>query len=307
MAWRLLRYGANGESNQQDKEAPQRRSHARPRTVLTAAALVLLLVGAGVAVTVRILEPRFAFFPARGEDVTPAALGVQYEMSTVTTEDGQHVHVWSLTHSSPRATIVYFHGNGGNLSVWAPILVGIQRHGYTVHALDYRGYGKSTGDPTERGLYGDVSAVVAWASPRLRAGVPVIYWGRSLGSTMAAYAATVRRPDGIIVESGFADARSLLKGSPPLSLLALFSSYRFPTARFLREAHAPVLVMHGDSDHVVPISAGRALFERVDEPKQFFIIGGGDHNDVVPPDPEAYWQTVGDFVSRLLVAPSQAH
>jgi fermentation-respiration switch protein FrsA (DUF1100 family) len=267
------------------------------RSVLSAL-LILLLVMAGIVVAVRLLEPRFAFFPARGEDVTPSALGVPYGASVVTTEDGEQVRVWTLRHPRPRATVVYFHGNGGNLSVWAPILVGVQRQGYTVHAFDYRGYGQSTGTPSERGLYRDAAAVVQWVSTQLEPDVPVIYWGRSLGSAVAAFAARVRRPDGVIVEAGFTDVRSLLKGSP-LSLLALFSSYRFPTAAFLREARAPVLVMHGDGDTVIPFSAGRALFERIGEPKRFFLIGAGDHNDLAPHDAVAYWRAVADFVAAV--------
>ncbi len=116
----------------------------------------------------------------------------------------------------------YFHGNGGNLSIWAPILAGIARQGYAVTAFDYRGYGNSTGRPSERGLYRDVDAIVErfWSEPR-PAG-PVVYWGRSLGRAMAAYAATVRAPDGLIRESTSPDVRSLVRTQPLLALLAVF-------------------------------------------------------------------------------------
>lgn len=249
-----------------------------------------------VVVAVRMLAPRFAFFPQRGEQTTPAALGVPYDSETVATSDGERLRLWSLPHQRPRATVIYFHGNGGNLSLWAPILVGIHRRGYTVHAFDYRGYGLSTGTPTERGLYRDVSAVVAHITPRLDPGVPVVYWGRSLGGTMAAYAATVRRPDGVIVESGFADVRSLLAGSF-LGPAARLSSYRFPTAEFLVQARAPVLVMHGDADRVVPFVAGTTLFDRLHDPKRFVTIPGGDHNDLAPPDELSYWNAIAAFAA----------
>ena len=148
-------------------------------------------------------------------------------------------------------------------------------------AFDYRGYGVSTGRPTERGLYGDADAVLErfWsAAPQRR---PIVYWGRSLGTAVAAYAATVRTPDGLILESGFSDARSLVRTSPVLAFLALFSTYRFPGAEFLRHVNAPVLVMHGDNDHVIPIAHGRRLFGSIGGQKQFFTIRGGDHR----PDP----------------------
>src|SRR5688572_8082223 len=123
--------------------------HGRGRTMLNWVIAAIVAV-VGVAVAVRLAEARFAFFPSPGEPVTPADLGASYDAAFVTTSDGQRLRVWSLPHPSPRAVVLYFHGNGGNLSIWAPILVAVQRQGYTVHALDYRGYGVSTGRPSER-------------------------------------------------------------------------------------------------------------------------------------------------------------
>jgi fermentation-respiration switch protein FrsA (DUF1100 family) len=261
--------------------------------------LIALIVIAALAAAVRALESRFAFFPTAGESVTPQDFGVAYEKVAVTTADGISLRGWSLPHRSPRALIVYFHGNGGNLSVWAPILVGINRQGYAVRAFDYRGYGASAGRPSERGLYKDVDAAVEWASSASGRHLPVVYWGRSLGTTMAAYAATRRSPDGLILEAGFPDARALLRASPPLALLGLFSSYRFPTAEWLNDVRSPILVMHGDDDHVIPFGAGRALFDTISGPKQFVAIKGGDHNDTTPPDPAAYWSAVNAFIASL--------
>jgi fermentation-respiration switch protein FrsA (DUF1100 family) len=259
--------------------------------------IVLLIV---LAAAVRLFEPRFAFFPSAGESTTPRDYGIEYEQSSIATCDGERLHGWSLAHSTPRASILYFHGNGGNLSVWAPILAGIARRGYVVVAFDYRGYGLSTGRPTERGLYRDVVAVVdrLWiGSPR----TPIVYWGRSLGVAMAAYAATIQAPDGLILESGFPSVRSLVRDSPLLAFLSLFSTYRFPCAEFVQQSRmlSSVLVLHGDHDHVVPIAQGRALFERINAPKQFVTIRGGDHNDLTPSDPHAYWKAVEEFVGSL--------
>jgi fermentation-respiration switch protein FrsA (DUF1100 family) len=260
---------------------------------------VALVVIAVLAAAVRALESRFAFFPTAGESVTPESFGAPYEKASLTTADGVSLRGWSLPHPSPRALIVYFHGNGGNLSVWAPILIGINRQGYAVRAFDYRGYGASSGRPSERGLYRDVDAAVEWAWRAARRPIPVVYWGRSLGTTMAAYAARRRSPDGLILESGFPDARALLRRSPPLAFLSLFSSYRFPTAGWLEGSRSPVLVMHGDGDRVIPFGAGRALFDKISGRKQFLVIKGGDHNDTAPPDPEAYWAAVNAFIASV--------
>lgn len=259
-------------------------------------ALVVLLVI--LVVAVRWIEPGFAFFPSAGETTTPREFGVEYEALSVATGDGEQLRVWRLRPPRPRARVVYFHGNGGNLSVWAPILAGVARREYEVIAFDYRGYGMSSGRPSEQGLYRDVDAIVDrfGSDPRT---MPMVYWGRSVGAAMAAYAATRKRPDGVILESGFPDVRSLVRTSPVLAFLALFSSYRFPCSEFLQNVRAPVLVLHGDADTVIPFEQGRKLFDRIPGPKQFVTIQGGDHNDAAPPEPDTYWRSIDQFVATI--------
>ena len=118
---------------------------------------------------------------------------------------------------------------------------------------------------------------------------------------MAAHGATRRKPDGLILESGFPNARQLLRGSPLLSGLAVFATYRFPSNKFLErlDTSVPVLVMHGDEDQIVPIAQGRALFEGITARKRFITIRGGDHNDLSPADPDRYWDAVEGFVESL--------
>jgi fermentation-respiration switch protein FrsA (DUF1100 family) len=258
----------------------------------------LALAAIALAAAVRWLEPRMAFFPFAGETETPQDFGVPFEAVTVETADGERLRAWRMTPSAPRARILYFHGNGGNLSNWAPILAAIVRRGYAVFAIDYRGYGVSTGRPSERGLYRDVDAAVAHAWPAV-SDAPLVYWGRSLGGAMAGYAATVRRPDGVVIESGFPSARAVVRGSPLLAVLSVFATYRFPAVEFLNRAGTPVLVMHGDRDTVIPFHMGRELFDQVAAPKEFVIIRGGDHNDAAAPDAAAYWSAVDRFIQQL--------
>jgi len=269
----------------------------RPRLMHLAAWILVALVG--LAVFARWLEPRLAFFPYPGEDVTPEQFGVHHEALPIDTSDGARLRGWIMPARNPRARVVYFHGNGGNLSNWAPILAAIVHRGYSVFAIDYRGYGLSAGRPTERGLYRDVDATLAraWTDPA--PAIPLIYWGRSLGGSMAAYAATVRRPDALILESAFPDARAVVRGSPLLMVLSLFASYRFPTAEFVNRTTVPVLQLHGDRDSVIPFDVGRDLFDRIREPKTFVVIRSGDHNDAAPPDPDAYWSAIDGFFDRI--------
>ena len=260
--------------------------------LVTVAALAIALV-----LLVRWIEPRVAFFPFQGETETPRNHGLVYEALTLTTSDGERLAAWMMPASQPRATVVYFHGNGGNLSNWAPILAQIVRHGYSVLAVDYRGYGLSSGRPSERGVYRDVEATLAHAA-RLNRDAPLVYWGRSLGAALAAYAASIEAPDGVILEASFASARAAVRSSPVLAGLSLLGSYRFPTTQFMKNVRAPALVLHGDRDSVIPFELGRAVYDALPGPKSFVVIRGGDHNDTVAAD-DGYWPAVEGFVARL--------
>ena len=264
-------------------------------TILAAFVAAVLLV----KLLVVSIEARLAFFPLRGIDATPRDRGIPYEELDVTTSDGETINAWLMTHESPAAEVLYFHGNGGNLSVWLPILEGIHRRGLTVLAVDYRGYGKSSGAPSERGLQRDAEAIVARFWERRTSRTPVIYWGRSLGASIGAYAATKRPPDGLILESGFPSASAIVRTNPIMAALALFSSYTFPTARLLERVDRPVLVIHGDRDSIIPFPLGEELFAAIKTDKRFYRIPGGDHNDSEPPDADAYWTEVRGFISRV--------
>jgi uncharacterized protein len=272
----------------------------RRRLMFYVIALSVVLVG--LAVFVRWVEPRMAFFPFPGEAETPRDFGVPFDALTIATADGERLRAWKMTPPAPqaaRARIVYFHGNGGNLSNWSPILAGVARHGHAVLAIDYRGYGVSTGRPTERGLYRDVEAAVAVPWTEAESRLPLVYWGRSLGGAMAAHAATVRKPDGVIIEAGFPGVRAVTRSSPVLAVLSVFATYRFPAGEYLNQANAPVLMLHGDRDSVIPFALGRELFDQVTAPKEFVTIPGGDHNDAAPPDPVAYWTAIDRFIQNL--------
>jgi len=160
------------------------------RSLIVWAGLIVLGLAA-LKVLVLLAEPRMAFFPFRGEDETPMRYGIRFEAITVNTADGERLRAWWIPAERPRAHVVYFHGNGGNLSMWTPVLVGLHRQRLSVLAVDYRGYGLSTGRPSERGLYRDVEATLAcFDQSYRRPRVPTIYWGRSLGTAMASYAAS---------------------------------------------------------------------------------------------------------------------
>jgi alpha-beta hydrolase superfamily lysophospholipase len=272
------------------------------RTLLFSLGAVALAL-AGLKLLALFLEPRVAFYPLRGVTATPRDRGLEFRQLGIATADGETVTAWWLPHPSPTAQVLFWHGNGGNLSLWLDVVAGIRARGYSVLALDYRGYGASTGSPSEAGIYRDTDAFVRRFRDELaRPGLPVVYWGRSLGSAAAAYATSIEPPDALILESPFADGRAVIRDDPILALLSLFSSYRFPTAGFLASWEGPSLVIHGDADRVVPIRHGRALFERLRGEKRFLSIPGADHEDLPVADPAPYWEAVAALVGETRAA-----
>ncbi|HXH06464.1 MAG TPA: type II toxin-antitoxin system VapB family antitoxin [Vicinamibacterales bacterium] len=209
---------------------------AVPRLLLlaVAAAAVLLLLRLVVAWA----EPRMVFFPWRGVTVTPADRGIPYRALTIVTADGEHLHAWLLERAPTARTaagdgaaapaldadVLYLHGNGGNLSLWLDVLAGLHDRGLRVLAIDYRGYGASSGRPSEAGLLRDTEAAVEAFRRLRRPDVPAVYWGRSLGATFAAYAARLARPDALILESPFPDKAAVIRRDPVLRFFNLFAS-----------------------------------------------------------------------------------
>jgi uncharacterized protein len=263
--------------------------------------IVAVLAIASLKLLVWWLEPRMAFYPIRGVQETPAAAGLPFRDVRVPTADGETLHAWRLEAPEPRALVVFFHGNGGNLSLWLDVIVELRRRGFSVFAPDYRGYGASTGKPSEQGLYRDADATIRVVGNELaRPDVPIIYWGRSVGSPVAAYAASRTTAAALVLESPMPNVRTLLRTNPVLWLLSHLSSYRFPTSRFLERYEGPLLVVHGDADAIIPYNAGRRVFaDARTSRKTFLTIPGADHNDLHIVNPPLYWRGIDEFMASL--------
>jgi len=263
--------------------------------------LTVVVVLVTLKVMVWLLEPRLAFFPIRGVQETPAAFGHAFADLRIPTADGETLHAWWLEHPQPRAQVIFWHGNGGNLSLWLDVIAGLRSRGFSVLAVDYRGYGGSTGRPSERGVYLDAQASVRYFNEKLRKPeVPVVFWGRSLGVIAAARATQETRPDALLLESPFPDLASVLQGNPVMQFFSLFSSYTFATSRLMERYDGPLLVIHGDRDTLIPFRAGRELFERARSPrKEFVAIRGAEHNDLHIADARAYWTAIERFMAQI--------
>lgn len=236
----------------------------------------------------------------REYEATPAQLGMPYEAVTLTASDGIRLDAWYIPAENARGTLLYAHGNGGNISHRLDAIRMFHDMGLSVFIFDYRGYGKSTGEPSEEGTYRDAEA--AWQHLTVQRGIAptrIVTYGESLGGAVAAQLATRHPPAALVLASGFTSVPDMAAELYPWLPVRWISRYRYNTRRALQDVHAPVLVMHSREDDIIPYSHGRALYEAAHEPKHFVELRGG-HNDLYSANGEVFVREAKKFIWQHL-------
>jgi len=256
------------------KSAVRKRRFSPVRVLITL--LVLYVV---FCLLLFVFQRRFVYMGTRGYVATPADYGLTYEDLRLTTSDGETIVAWWVPVDGAKGTILFFHGNGGNLSHRGQTFAALHRLGYAVLMIDYRGYGDSSGSPSEAGLYRDAEA--AWAYLVNQRGIPasqIILFGRSLGGGVAVEMATRYRPGGLVVESSFTNLAAVGKANfgflVPVDLIL---QEDFASVDKVGEIGCPKLFIHARDDGLIPLAIGRTLYEAAAEPKEFMETPGG-HN-----------------------------
>lgn len=195
-----------------------------------------------------------------------------------TAEDGVRLHAWYAPARDAAATLVWSHGNGGNIAGRADVLLALGARGLSVLAYDYRGYGRSEGRPTEAGVYCDARA--AYESERARGVAPetIVLFGESLGGAVSIHLAGERPCAGVAVVSTFTSLGDVARRH--YGALGSLVGGRFDSLRRVPRLRVPIFVAHGDADEIVPFELGETLYDAAPEPKRFFRAAGAHHNDV---------------------------
>jgi len=260
----------------------------------------------GLGALLFITQSRLVFLPQREFDALPSDYGLEAAEAMVAAADGVRIHLWLLrtTAAPARGTVLFCHGNAGNISHRLDTARIFLDLGLDVLLFDYRGYGRSEGRPSEKGIHLDTAAAWDWLT-RER-GVPpaeVVVAGRSLGGAPAARLAATAAPPprALILESVFSSIPDMAAAHYPvyppwLSRIAL------PTARFVRDVHVPLLVIHSRDDEIVPIRLGEKVFAAANEPKAFRELRG-DHNHCYFLDEPAYRRILAEFLASPETAP----
>ena len=247
---------------------------------------------------IRALLNSLLYFPERDLLETPASRGLDHRELEIETDDGERLHGWWVPARTDRiGHLLVCHGNGGNVGGRVRLVELLAGVGFDVLLFDYRGYGRSTGKPDEEGTYRDARAALRALQQEV-GDAPVIYLGESLGGAVALQLALESPPAGLVLQSTFTSVRDMAREHYSLLPTALVPDAYASKERIARLS-APLLVVHGERDEVVPVEHGRALFEAAPEPKELELIPDVGHNDFIPVAGRQFAQAVANWARAL--------
>lgn len=241
------------------------------------------------------------FKPTRKLTTTPKDAGLDYEDIDFVADDGKLLHGWWIPHPAATGTLLYCHGNAENLSGRVDLCADLHRLPVNIFIFDYRGYGRSRGIPTERGLYRDARA--AYEVVRARHDdsetPPVILYGASLGGAVAMQLALEKHIRGLVIECSFTSVQDMGRSLYPWLPVALITRMRFDSLSKIGQVAAPLLISHSLEDQLIPYEMGQRLFQAARGEKTFVRLNGG-HDEAGWNDTPAYWTELEKFVRHCL-------
>jgi hypothetical protein len=258
--------------------------------------VLILLMGLLFSLFYKRIENFFVFFPQVSFDFTPGVFGLDFEDVYFETDDGRRLHGWFFPLKEAGPVLLFCHGNAGNISHRLDNIRHLLRERLQVFIFDYRGYGKSSGHPSEEGLYRDGLAAFDHLVEEMH--FPpgeIIPFGRSLGAAVAVEMALRREVTALIIESAFTSTRDMAKRIPIFIPFAPLLPANYHNLKKIRTLHVPKLIIHGDLDEIVPFSMGKRLFDAAPPPKYFIPLPGAGHNDTYVVAGKAYFEKLTAF------------
>jgi pimeloyl-ACP methyl ester carboxylesterase len=253
----------------------------------------------------RALLGSLLYFPTRAIVETPDRAGLDYRDLRFHSADGERLHGWWIAaRAGSLGHVLLCHGNAGNVGDRILHAALLTAAGFDVLLFDYRGYGRSSGRPSEEGTYRDARAALRCLveQPETEPG-RVFYLGESLGGAVALELALDRPPAGLVLLSAFTGVRELGRLHYPFVPASLIPD-AYPTLRRIPELRAPLLVLHGERDEIVPLSHGRALCAAAPPPKGMHVFDRVGHNDLVPRAGKELARVIASWADELRRAPA---
>jgi fermentation-respiration switch protein FrsA (DUF1100 family) len=242
------------------------------------------------------IESFFIFFPETRLDGTPEELELHYKEVCFTTEDGKRLHGWFFPLHGESPVVLFCHGNAGNISHRLENVRLLVREGLQVFLFDYRGYGKSSGNPSEHGIYLDGLAAFDYVAKK--EGIPpatIIPFGRSLGAAVAIEICLRREVRSLIIESAFTSTRDVARATPLFLPVSYILPAHYNNLSKIGKINVSKLIIHGRDDEIIPFSMGQKLFEAAKAPKHFLPLEKAGHNDTFVVGGKAYFEALARF------------
>jgi uncharacterized protein len=233
----------------------------------------------GIAALMYVMQRGLMYFPEKLRTAPAAAGFPQAEEVTLQTADGEKVIAWHVPPRGDRPVVLYFHGNGGSLRYRVDRFQRLVADGVGLVALSYRGYGGSTGSPSEAGLIADAQAAYAFAAERYPVS-RIVLWGESLGSGVAIALAAEKPVARLILDAPFTSAVDVAAATYPFLPVRLLMKDQFRSDERIARVKVPVLVLHGDADQVIPFRYGERLYAMIPGEKRLLRFAGGHHVDL---------------------------
>jgi hypothetical protein len=247
--------------------------------IITAGYVVVM---AAVLVLIWMMQRRFIYFPTSSVP-SPSEIGLtDVEPVTFETIDGLTLSGWFFAASgpSPRVTVLVLNGNAGNRAHRGPLAAALQRHGLQVLLADYRGYGGNPGTPSKNGLAADARAARAYLAGRPDVDPSrLVYFGESLGTAVAVDLAVEHPPAALVLRSPFTSMTDVGRHHYPFLPVRLLLRDRFAAIDKIQQIRAPLLVIAGGHDRIVPVENSRRLYDAAVAPKTLLVLPDADHND----------------------------
>jgi fermentation-respiration switch protein FrsA (DUF1100 family) len=238
--------------------------------------------------------------PSRQLTTTPKSIDLPFESVNLRTTDDESIHGWYVPASNERATLLFFHGNAGNISHRLMSLKIFHQLNLSVLIFDYRGYGQSTGSPSEKGTYRDAQAALDYLIAKRKIPLDnIVFFGRSLGAAIASQLATRHQPKAIILESSFTSVPDMAAQLLPVFPMRWLSRYSYNNLKNLQSVTRPVLIIHSPDDEIIPFKHGQKLYDAANEPKTFLKIRGS-HNEGFYESGQTYVSGIDHFLNKYL-------